>query len=253
MHEVERATNNFGQCFTSTMIQEIAAFSAVVNGGYYYQPHMVKQIINDQGGVVKTNDPILLRQPIYESTSKVLQEALEMGVLYGTGKKAWVPGYRIGGKTGTAEKINPETGQRWSGRYIVSFIGAAPIDDPEVVVYSVVDEPNVEDQTQGGYPHIMSRKILMEILPYLNIPATEEYTDEELAEHGITREEAEAGRITETETPETDENGNVIQSADSQVADNPNISNPPAEKTDEEQQEGLPDNAGITREDLAAE
>ena len=81
----------------------------------------------------------------------------------------------------------------------------------------------------------------------------EEYTDEELAEHGITREEAEAGRITETETPETDENGNVIQSADSQVADNPNISNPPAEKTDEEQQEGLPDNAGITREDLAAE
>ena len=122
-----------------------------------------------------------------------------------------------------------------------------------MVVYSVVDEPNVEDQTQGGYPHIMSRKILMEILPYLNIPTTEEYTDEELAEHGITREEAEAGRITETETPETDENGNVIQSADSQVADNPNISNPPAEKTDEEQQEGLPDNAGITREDLAAE
>ena len=253
MHEVELATNTFGQGFTSTMIQEIAAFSAVVNGGYYYQPHMVKQIINDQGGVVKTNDPILLRQPISESTSKVLQEALEMGVLYGTGKKAWVPGYRIGGKTGTAEKINPETGQRWSGRYIVSFIGAAPIDNPEVVVYSVVDEPNVEDQTQGGYPHIMSRKILMEILPYLNIPATEEYTDEELAEHGITREEAEAGRITETETPETDENGNVIQSADSQVADNPNISNPPAEKTDEEQQEGLPDNAGITREDLAAE
>ena len=64
MHEVELATNTFGQGFTSTMIQEIAAFSAVVNGGYYYQPHMVKQIINDQGGVVKTNDPILLRQPI---------------------------------------------------------------------------------------------------------------------------------------------------------------------------------------------
>ena len=99
----------------------------------------------------------------------------------------------------------------------------------------------------------MSRKILMEILPYLNIPVTEEYTDEELADHGITREEAEAGRITETETPETDEDGNVIQSADSQVADNPNISNPPAEKTEEEQQEGIPDNAGITREDLGEE
>ena len=77
------------------MIQEAAAFCAVVNGGYYYQPHMVKQILNDQGGVVKTNDPILLRQPISASTSKVLQEALEMGVLYGTGRKAWVPGYRL--------------------------------------------------------------------------------------------------------------------------------------------------------------
>lgn len=253
MHEVELATNTFGQGFTCTMIQEAAAFCAVVNGGYYYQPHMVKQILNDQGGVVKTNDPILLRQPISASTSKVLQEALEMGVLYGTGRKAWVPGYRVGGKTGTAEKINPENGQRWQGRYIVSFIGAAPINDPEVMIYSVVDEPNVDDQTQGGYPHVMSRKILMEILPYLNIPVTEEYTDEELADHGITREEAEAGRITETETPETDEDGNVIQSADSQVADNPNISNPPAEKTEEEQQEGVPDNAGITREDLGEE
>ena len=178
---------------------------------------------------------------------------LEQVVTEGSGKQARIPGYRVGGKTGTAEKINPENGQRWQGRYIVSFIGAAPINDPEVMIYSVVDEPNVDDQTQGGYPHVMSRKILMEILPYLNIPVTEEYTDEELADHGITREEAEAGRITETETPETDEDGNVIQSADSQVADNPNISNPPAEKTEEEQQEGVPDNAGITREDLGEE
>ena len=72
----------------------------------------------------------------------MLQEALEMGVLYGTGRKAWVPGYRVGGRTGTAEKINPENGQRWQGRCIVSFIGAAPINDPEVMIYSVVDEPN---------------------------------------------------------------------------------------------------------------
>ena len=209
---------------------------------------VVKQILNYKGGVVKSYDSVLLRQPISESTSQVLREALEMGVLYGTGKKAWVPGYRVGGKTGTAEKINPDTGERWSGRYIVSFIGAAPIDDPEVVVYVVVDEPNVDDQTQGGYPHIMARKILMEILPYLNIPATETYTDEELAEHGITREEAQAGRITETETPETDENGNVIQNPDEQVADNPNISNPP-----KGQQAEQPEEQGITRDDVEAQ
>lgn len=249
MHEVELATNSFGQGFTCTMIQEAAAFASVVNGGYYYQPHTVKQILNDQGGVVKSMDATLLRQPISTSTSQVLREALEMGVLYGTGRKAWVPGYRVGGKTGTAEKINPETGQRWEGRYIVSFIGAAPITDPEVMVYTVVDEPNVEDQTQGGYPHIVTRKIMMEILPYLNIPMTEEYTDTELAEHGITREEAEAGRITELTVPETDEEGNLIDK-DQQVADNPNISNPPAEKTPEEQAADLPDNAGITRDDL---
>lgn len=253
MHEVELATNTFGQGFTCTMIQEAAAFCAVVNGGYYYQPHMVKQIVNDQGGVVKSNDEIVLRQPISSSTSQVLREALEMGVLYGTGRKAWVPGYRVGGKTGTAEKINPDTGERWAGRYILSFIGAAPITDPEVVVYALVDEPNVADQTQGGYPHIMARKIMMEILPYLNIPMTEEYTDQELAEHDITREEAEAGRITETKVLETDENGNVIVGEENQVAENPNISNPPAEKTQEEQAEGLPDNAGITRDDLTSQ
>ena len=119
-----------------------------------------------------------------------------------------------------------------------------------MVVDVVVDEPNVDDQTQGAYPHAMARKIMMEILPYLNIPVTEVYTDADLAEHGLTQEEAEVGRITERETPETDEEGNIIQDPDSTVADNPNIANPPAEKTEEEQMEGIPENAGITRADI---
>jgi stage V sporulation protein D (sporulation-specific penicillin-binding protein) len=210
MHEVELATNSFGQGFTCTMIQEYAAFSAVVNGGYYYQPHLVKQILDADGGVAKNIEPLLLSQPISSRSSSILREALEAGVNEGTGKKSKVPGYRMGGKTGTAEKINPATGQRWAGRYLVSFIGAVPIDDPQVVIYVVVDEPNVEDQSTGGYAQIIARKILSEILPYLNIQPTEEITDEELANIGITWDDVQLGRQTETEA-ETDEDGNVIE------------------------------------------
>ncbi len=130
MHEVELATNTFGQGFTCTMIQEWAAFSAVVNGGYYYRPHMVRQVLDENGGVAKTIDPLLLLQPISTKSSSVLKEALEMGVREGTGTKAQVPGYRVGGKTGTAEKIDPETGKRAPGKYLVSFIGCVPVDDP---------------------------------------------------------------------------------------------------------------------------
>ena len=117
---------------------------------------------------------------------------------------------------GTAEKINPETGLRWEGKYLVSFIGCAPVDDPQIVVYVVIDEPNVEDQSTGGYSMIISRKIMMEVLPYLNIPQTEEITDELLQELELTREDVENGRNAtlqnkKSETPETDEYGNVIQ------------------------------------------
>jgi len=128
-----------------------------------------------------------------------------------------VPGYRVAGKTGTAEKINPETGTRWEGKYLVSFIGCAPVDDPQLTVYVVVDEPNVENQETGGYSMIISRKIMMEVLPYLNIPQTEEITDELLQELELTREDVENGRNAalikeKSETTETDEYGNVISS-----------------------------------------
>ena len=118
--------------------------------------------------MVKTNDPIFasayFRIDLQSASGSSGDGCSLRNRPEGLGAR--LPGGR---KTGT-EKINPENGQRWQGRYIVSFIGAAPINDPEVMIYSVVDEPNVDDQTQGGYPHVMSRKILMEILPYLNIP-----------------------------------------------------------------------------------
>jgi stage V sporulation protein D (sporulation-specific penicillin-binding protein) len=263
MHEVELATNSFGQGFTCTMIQEYAAFSAVVNGGYYYRPHLVKQILDADGGVAKSIEPLLLSQPISARSSSILRDALEAGVREGTGKKAKVPGYRMGGKTGTAEKINPATGQRWAGRYIVSFIGCVPIDDPQVVIYVVIDEPNVPDQSTGGYAQIIARKILQESLPYLNIYPTEEVTDEELQKIGITREEAEIGRQVDTAQPETDENGNVIETepetdengnvieTENGVADNPNMASPPEDNGKNLENTG-PD-AGITNEELGLE
>ncbi|MDY3917483.1 MAG: penicillin-binding transpeptidase domain-containing protein [Candidatus Limivivens sp.] len=257
MHEVELATSSFGQSLTCTMVQEAAAFSAVINGGYYYRPHVVRQIRNSEGGVVKNIDPVLLRQPISSRTSSLLREYLEQGVLNGTGTKAQVPGYRVGGKTGTAEKY-----PRGNGKYLVSFIGAAPIDDPQIVVYVVIDEPNVEDQASGGYSMILARKIMMEVLPYLNIPQTEEITEEQLYNLGLTWEEARGGRIIETEAPETNPDGTPVEEEteekdpnnlgdpENPVAPNPNIP-VPLEATDDDGQ--LPSDDYVTAEEIFSE
>lgn len=259
MNEVELATNSFGQTFTCTMIQELAAFNAVVNGGYYYQPRVVKQIVDENGGVVKNMDPVLTSQVVSAKSSQTVLAALEQGVLDGTGKKAQVPGYRVGGKTGTAEKI-----PRGEGRYLVSFIGCAPVDDPQIVVYVVIDEPNVLDQSTGAYPHTISRKIMTEVLPYLNIYPTEEITDEMLYNLGITREEAEAGRTIDATTPETDENGNPIETQETDengnpvpgqgtegAVSNPNVPNPPEDNGQNQESNALGN--GITNEDLGIE
>lgn len=244
MHEVELATSSFGQSLTCTMVQELAAFSAVINGGYYYKPHVVGQITNSDGGVVKNVEPILMRQPISARSSSMLRDYLEATVSEGTGKKARVPGYRVGGKTGTAEKY-----PRGNGKYLVSFIGAVPMDDPQLVVYVIIDEPNVEDQSTGGYAMTIAQKIMMEVLPYLNIPQTEEITDELLAELGMTREEAESGRVAETQTPETNEDGTPVENADDEESAAPNLNVPgPLENTDSA--DTLPQDNAIMAEDL---
>jgi len=189
MHEVELATCSFGQGFTVNMVQEAAAFSTVVNGGDYYQPHVVGAILNDDGTTSSTVEPLVLRQPISSEVSRTVRGYLHTAVEEGTGRKSRVPGYRTGGKTGTAEKIDPETGTRWKGKYLVSFIGAAPIDDPKVVIYCVVDEPNVEEQADSSYPQTLFRKIATEVYPYLGLYPTEPVTDQLLMELGITKDE----------------------------------------------------------------
>nr|WP_297874216.1 penicillin-binding transpeptidase domain-containing protein [uncultured Blautia sp.] len=165
MYEMELSTSAFGQGFNCTMIQEIAAISAVVNGGTYYQPHLVKEITDEDGKTVKNISPNILKQPISQEVSAKVREYMGMSVTSGTSKSAKVQGYSMGGKTGTAEKLN----EKEKGNYLVSFIGFAPLDKPEVVIYAVVDMPNVERQASSTYAQYLAQAILSEVLPYMNI------------------------------------------------------------------------------------
>ena len=167
LNPVELATSSFGQGLTVTMMQIGTAFCSVINGGNYYEPHLVKQIVNENGGVVNNIEPTILRKTISSETSAFMREALEEVVSNGTARKAQVEGYTIGGKTGTAEKL-----PRGNGKYLLSFIGFAPVENPQVVVYVTIDEPNVEDQASSGLGTIIAHSIFEELLPYMNIYQT---------------------------------------------------------------------------------
>ena len=174
MLDVNLATCSFGQGFNVTMTQVAAAFCSLVNGGYYYQPHVVKQIQDGDGKVVEIKDPVLLRKTVSAETSEQLKPYLRAVLEYGTGINAMVPGYDIGGKTGTAEKLPRE-----AENYVLSFIGCAPLENPEVVVYVVIDEPNVARQETSQYVLELSQKIMAQAFPYLDITMKEDYVPEE--------------------------------------------------------------------------
>lgn len=183
MGPVELATSSFGQGFTVTMIQEAAAISAAINGGYYYKPHVVKQITDENGAVVQTINPVLERRTNTEAVSEKVRETMGTVMEYGgTGYVAKIPGYSMGGKTGTAETL-----PRGNNKYILSFIGFAPLDDPKVVVYVTVDEPNAENQESSCYAESIARNIFTELLPYMNI-----FPDED----GYTASDVETGFVT---------------------------------------------------------
>ncbi|MBQ8086203.1 MAG: penicillin-binding protein 2 [Lachnospiraceae bacterium] len=169
LNPVELATSSFGQGLTVTMMQIGTAFCSVINGGNYYEPHLVKQIVDENGGVINNIEPTILRKTISSETSAFMRHALEEVVSNGTARKAQVEGYTIGGKTGTAEKL-----PRGNGKYLLSFIGFAPVENPQVVVYVTVDEPHVEDQASSGLGTIIAQTIFEELLPYMNIYQTDE-------------------------------------------------------------------------------
>lgn len=182
MRITELATSSFGQGFNVSMIQMITGYSALINGGYYYEPHMVKQIQTTNGAVVENIEPRVLKQVISESTSEQIREyciaVCDPAYNGNTGKTARPAGYVIGGKTGTAQTL-----PRGNGEYVVSFIGFAPADDPEIAIYVVVDRPNMADQSQGTRCATgIARSVLTEVLPYMGIFMTEELTEAERAE-----------------------------------------------------------------------
>lgn len=174
----ELATASFGQGFNVTMIQMCAGYAALVNGGYYYEPHMVKRMLSSSGAVIKNIEPRLIKQVVSQSTSDKIKDYCNEVVLNkNTGWRAKPAGYSIGGKTGTAETL-----PRGNGEYVVSFICHAPADNPEIIVYVVIDRPNVEKQEDAKYATMLTREILTDILPYLEIKMTEELTDEDMEE-----------------------------------------------------------------------
>ena len=213
MGDTELATSTFGQGYNVTMIQTVAAFASLVNGGYYYEPHVVKQITAADGSVVENISPRVLKQTISSATSQKIVEYCNGVVVNGTGKTARPAGYAIGGKTGTAETI-----PRDKRNYVVSFMGYAPADNPQIIIYVVVDRPNAVFQDDAKYATRIVRNILTEVLPYMNIYMTEELSEKEQAEIdalNITiksaNEEEEEGE--ETEETEKDENGEPIVDA----------------------------------------
>lgn len=190
MREIDLATNSFGQNFNLTMIQLSSAFCSIINGGYYYKPYIVKGIFNDNGELVESFDRTLVSRTVSEDTAKNVKKCMRAVVTEGTGDYAQIDGYVIAGKTGTAEKSGRE-----EGHYLVSFIGFAPFDNPEVVCYVVIDEPESGDE--HGVSSTLFNMIMTEVLPYLNVtpaamdkdPALEEETTTHSDDEGADEEE----------------------------------------------------------------
>lgn len=182
MDDASLATNAFGQNFNVTMTQLAAGFCSLINGGEYYEPHVVKQIQDENGNVISNEEPVLVKRTISQETSTMVKDYMRGVVLNGSGKKANMDAYEVGGKTGTAEKL-----PRDNGKYLVSFIGYAPQENPEVVIYVVIDEPNASDQAQSAFAVQLARDIMDEIFPYLGItkiPGAENAASDETEDDG---------------------------------------------------------------------
>lgn len=168
MQPIDLGTNAFGQNFNVSMTQLAAGFCSLINGGNYYEPYLVKEIRNAQGDVVETKTPVLARKTVSQETCEILKDYMLGVVEEGSGKSAQVEGYAIGGKTGTAEKL-----PRSQGKNLNSFIGYAPQENPEVMIYVVVDEPNLAQQAASYLATRLSADIMKEAFPYLNITKSE--------------------------------------------------------------------------------
>lgn len=173
MGPVELATTSFGQGISVTPIQQVTAVSAVINNGYLYQPYIVKSLEEPETqSIVKLNEPVLRRRVINEESSKLARFALESVVANGSGRNAYIENYRVGGKTGTAQKV--EDGHYLDGNYILSFVGFMPADEPKIVVYVAIDNPKGVTQYGGVVAAPIAKSILETAISVLNIESSDE-------------------------------------------------------------------------------
>ncbi len=169
--EIDMAVASFGQRFQITPIQLITAYSAIANGGNLVKPKLIKELTNKDGHVVKTFDTEIVRSVISKETSKTMREILEGVVTYGGGARAYVKGYRVGGKTGTSETTE-------KGRYIASFMAIAPADNPRICVLVILDNPTGESYYGGRIAAPVGGRIVEDILTYLEVER--KYTKKDL-------------------------------------------------------------------------
>ncbi len=175
---VELATISFGQSISVTPMQLTRAISGIANDGKLMKPRVVKAFTDDKGNIIEELEPIMSRQVISEETSKKMMEIAESVVSQGSGKAAYIPGYKIGGKTGTAQKVID--GRYAQGKYICSFIGIAPTDDPQIVVLAIVDEPTGVMAFGSTTAGPIVKEIMQDSLKYLGVE--QKYTEEEKEE-----------------------------------------------------------------------
>lgn len=192
MKQIDLATSSFGQSFTVTPLQMITAFSSIANGGYLMKPYIVKQVIDGNGNIIKNVEPQVVRQVISDKTSKTMREILEGVVSQGGGKNAYVPGYRIAGKTGTSEKL-----PRGSHQYIASFIGFAPANDPQIVCLVLLDNPQGNEYYGGMIAAPVVGNIVEDTLRYLGIDP--QYTETEMQSRDILMPEVRGKSLAEAQ------------------------------------------------------
>ncbi len=176
---IELATTAFGQGISVTPIQQVTAVSAVVNGGNLYTPYIVKNILEkESGNVIEQKEKHLVRKVISKETSNIMRRALENVVALGGGRSAFIDGYRIGGKTGTAQKV--ENGQYLVNNYIMSFMSVVPANDPEAVFYLAIDNPKNTAMLSSYTTTPIARRILLDIIDALGIEKQENQIEKEL-------------------------------------------------------------------------
>jgi stage V sporulation protein D (sporulation-specific penicillin-binding protein) len=194
---VDLASSSFGQANKITPLQMITAYAAVVNGGNLVTPYVVDKIVDTDGNIVEQFEPQIKRQVISEETSQIMRETLETVVITNGGSNAYIQGYRIGGKSGTSQKID-EYGEAGKNIYVSSYVGFAPADDPEIIMLVMVDEPSNGKYYGSLVAAPVVSSVFKDALPYLGY--FPEYTAEEYEDMAITIQEVTGENVSAAKT-----------------------------------------------------